>query len=78
MIVQVSDDRRHRAEFQRGVINVGGGDIDDLKKLGHKLKTVFGDVEKVLVFGNLIHGMLSEGDGMGGGKGGGETKTNLQ
>ena len=54
------------------VINVGGGEIDDLEKLGHELKTVFGDVEKMLVFGNLIHGMLSEGDGMGG------TKMNLQ
>ena len=43
---------------------MGSRDIDDLEKIGHKLKTVFGDVEKLLVLGNLIHGMLSESDGI--------------
>ena len=38
---------------------MGSGDIDDLEKFGHKLETVFGDVEKLLVFGSLIRGMLS-------------------
>ena len=42
---------------------MGGGDIDDLEKLGHELRTISGDVEKLLVFGNLIYDMLSEGDG---------------
>ena len=38
---------------------MGGRDIDDIEKLGHKLKTIFGDVEKLSVLGNLIYGMLS-------------------
>ena len=38
---------------------MGSGDIDDLEKISRELKTVFGDVEKRLVFGNLIHGMLT-------------------
>ena len=38
---------------------MGSRDIDDLEKLGHKLKTIFGDVEQPLIFGNLIHGELS-------------------
>ena len=44
---------------------MGGGEIDDLEKVGHKLQTVFGDMKKLFVFGNLIHNMLSEGDGLG-------------
>ena len=60
MIIQASDNRRRGAEFQCRMINVGGGDIDDLEKFGHELRTIFGDVEKLLVFGHLIHGMLSE------------------
>jgi hypothetical protein len=44
---------------------MGSRDTDDLEKLGHKLKTVIGDVEKLLVFSNLIHGMkLLWGDGI--------------
>ena len=43
---------------------MGSGDIDDLEKFCYELQTIFGDVEKLLVFGNLIHGMLSEGDGI--------------
>ena len=35
------------------------GDIDDLKELSHKLEIVFGNVEKFLIFGNLIHGKSS-------------------
>ena len=38
---------------------MSSGDVDDLKKFGHELKTVFGDVEKPPVLGNLIHGTLS-------------------
>jgi len=40
------------------MIDVSSGDVDDLEKLCHKLKTVFGDVEKLLVFNSLIHSML--------------------
>ena len=38
------------------------GDIDGLEKIGYKLQAVFCDVEKLFIFGNLIHGTLSESD----------------
>jgi hypothetical protein len=50
VIIPLSDNRRRRTEFQRGVINVGSRDFDDLEKLGDKFQIVFGDVEKLLVF----------------------------
>ena len=37
---------------------MGGRDSDDLEKLGHKLETVFGDVEELLVLGDLTRSML--------------------
>ena len=37
---------------------MGGGDSDDLEKIGHKLKAVFGNVEKLLFLGDLTHGVL--------------------
>ena len=43
---------------------MASGDVDDLKELGHKLEIVFDGVEKLLVFGNLIHGKLSRDNAM--------------
>jgi len=34
-------------------------DLDGFEKIRHKLKTVFGDVEKLLILGSLIRRMLS-------------------
>ena len=35
---------------------MGGRDIDDLKEVGHKLKIVSCDVEKLMVLSYLIQG----------------------
>ena len=59
MAIQRPDNRRLGAEFHRRVVNMGSRDIDDLKELGHKLKTVLGGVEELPVLGNLIYSMLS-------------------
>lgn len=36
------------------MVNVGCRDADGLEKGGHKIKTVFGDIKKLLVFGDLV------------------------
>jgi hypothetical protein len=59
VVVQLSDNRRRGAQLQCRVINVGGGDIDDFKELGHEVETVSGGVQKLVVLGNLVHTMLA-------------------
>ena len=54
MVMELSDNRRWRGEFQRRMVDVRGGDIDDLEKFGHKVKVVFDSVEQLLIPGNLI------------------------
>jgi hypothetical protein len=61
VIIQLVDNRRRRTEFQRGVINMGSRDFDDLEKYGDKLQIVFDDFANLSI--NLIHGMLLWGDG---------------
>ena len=36
------------------MVDVGGGNIDGLEKLGHKVKAVSGRVKKLLTPGNLL------------------------
>jgi len=43
---------------------MGSRGFDDLKKFGHELKKIFGNVKKPFVFGNLIHSMLSQSYGI--------------
>ena len=40
------------------MVDVCGGDIDDLEELGHKVEAVSGGVEKLLTPNNLIPGTL--------------------
>ena len=36
------------------MINMSGGDIDEFKELGHKIETVSGDAQKLIILGILI------------------------
>jgi hypothetical protein len=57
IIVKFSDDRRGRGQFQSGMVNMGGGELDDLKEVGCELKIVSCSVEKLIIPGYLIWGV---------------------
>ena len=62
VVVQLPDDRRHRGQFKRSVVDVGGGDIDWFKELGQKVETVPGGVQERFDAGNLMWAMLALGN----------------
>lgn len=47
------------------MVNVGGRNIDGLKKPSHKMEAVTGGVKEILVLGNLIPSMLAWGNTAG-------------
>ena len=71
MVIQSSDSGRQRGQLQRRVVNVGGGDTGNLKKLGHEIRTISDDVEKLPAPANLFYGTLVPENPAG------EVKTNL-
>ena len=44
------------------MVDVGGRDIDGLKKSGHEMEIIPGGAEKLLVLGNLVHDTSTSDD----------------
>ena len=47
------------------MVDVCGGDVDNLEKRGHEISIIPGDFEKLLIFGNLIHSTLASDHAIG-------------
>ena len=46
------------------MVDMGGRDIDGLKKSGNEMEVIPGGAEKLLVLGNLVHDTSASDDAM--------------